>query len=158
MKKLLDRLEQERYDLEYELKSVVPLEIRKAAAQGDLSENAEYEAALDKQRMLQLKVRTIQKRIGEVASLDMDRLPQDRIAYGTIVKLFDLDTDEEITYQLVLAEDADIKKKRISVSSPIGKALIGKEEGDEVTIKIPSGTKNFEVLGLTPYSQTEMDL
>jgi len=158
MKKLLDRLETQRYDLEYELKSVVPLEIRKAAAQGDLSENAEYEAALDKQRMLQLKVRSTQKRIAEIAAIDLARLPEDRIAYGSIVELFDLDTDEEITYQIVMAEDADIKQQRISVSSPIGKALIGKEEGDEVTIKIPSGVKNYEILKNTPYSQTEMDL
>jgi len=158
MKKLLKRLEQDRYDFEYELKSVVPLEIRKAAAQGDLSENAEYEAALEKQRMLQLRVRSAQKRISEIASLSLDRLPQDRVAYGSIVDLYDLDTDKELSYQLVMAEDADINKMRISVSSPIGRALIGKEEGDEVTIPIPSGVKNYEIIKLTPYSETEMDL
>ena len=158
MKKLLERLEQQRYDLEYELKNVVPLEIRKAAAQGDLSENAEYEAALEKQRMLQLNVRSTQKRIAAVASIDIDRLPQDRIAYGSIVELYDMDTGTELTYQIVLAEDADIKSNRISVSSPIGKALIGLEEGDEVRIKIPSGVKNYEILKMTPYSETEMEL
>jgi len=158
MKKLLERLEQQRYDMEHELKSVVPLEIRKAAAQGDLSENAEYEAALDRQRMLQIGVRNMQKRVSEVASLDIDRLPKDRIAYGSIVQLFNLDTEEELSYQLVLSEDADIKDNRISVASPIGKALIGKEEGDEVNIKIPSGVKNFEIIGMIPYSETNMDL
>jgi transcription elongation factor GreA len=158
MKKLLKRLEQDRYDFEYELKSVVPLEIRKAAAQGDLSENAEYEAALEKQRMLQLRVRSVQKRISEIASLSLDRLPQDRVAYGSIVDLYDLDTDKELSYQLVMAEDADINQMRISVSSPIGRALIGKQEGDEVTIPIPSGVKNYEIIKLTPYCETEMDL
>lgn len=157
-KKLLARLNADFKALEHELKTVLPEEIAKAAALGDLSENAEYEAALDRQRLLQSKYKTLKERIGEVAQLDLSRLPKDKSGYGSILDLYDLDEEKDITYQLVLPEDADVKKGRISISSPIGKALMGKVVDDEVSINIPSGRKNYEITGLTTYDQTEMDL
>lgn len=157
-KRLLARLNQEFKELEYELKKKLPEEIRKAASLGDLSENAEYEAALDRQRLLQSKFRTMKTRINEIAQIDVTRLPKDKVGYGSKVEVLDIDSDTEMFYQLVLPEDADAKVNRISISSPIGRALMGKSEGDEVQVDIPTGTKRYEVLAITPYSKTEMDL
>ncbi len=157
-KKLLGRLNQELKDLEHELKTKLPEEISKAAALGDLSENAEYEAALDRQRLLQSKFRKLKARINEIAQVDVSRLPKDRVGYGSIVELYDVDEEKEISYQLVMPEDSDIKTMRISVSSPIGRALMGKREEDEAIIQIPNGKKHYEILGITPYLETEQDL
>ena len=157
-KNLLQRLNGQFKELEFELKSKLPEEIAKAASLGDLSENAEYEAALDRQRLLQSKYRQMKSRINEIAQIDVSRLPKDRAGYGSIVSVFDVDEDKDITYQLVMPEDADVKTNRISVSSPIGKALMGKKVDDEVTVVIPSGKKNFEITEVVPYHQTEQDL
>ena len=157
-KNLLSRLNAEFKELEHELKNVLPQEIHKAASLGDLSENAEYEAALERQRLLQSKYRSLKSRINEIAQIDLSRIPKDKIGYGSIIELYDLDEEKEVTYQLVMPEDADAGKGRISVGSPIGKALLTKNEGDEVTISIPSGKKNYEILGVTVYHQTSQDL
>ncbi len=157
-KKLLERLTASCREMEHELKAVLPDEIGKAAALGDLSENAEYEAALDRQRLLQSKLRQLKSRISDISVIDLHRLPVDKIGYGSIVTIFDLDNDKEITYQLVLPEDAEASRNCISISSPIGRALVGRTEGDEVTVPIPSGIKNFEILSMTPYSKTEQNL
>jgi len=157
-KNLITRLNGELKDLEHELKNVLPQEIAKAASLGDLSENAEYEAALDRQRLLQSKYRKLQARINEVAQFDVSRLPKDRAGYGSRIDLLDLDDDGEITYQLVMPEDADVKQKRISFSSPIGKSLMGCREGDEITVRIPSGVRNYEVLSVTTYHELDQDL
>lgn len=157
-KHLLERLKAECREMEHELKSVLPQEIGRAAALGDLSENAEYEAALDRQRLLQSKFRTLKARISEISTIDVNRIPPDKAGYGSIVTVLDLNTDAEITYQLVMPEDAEAAKSRISVSSPIGRALIGRAEGDEVTITIPSGVKNYEILTVIPYRDTDQDL
>ena len=155
---LLKKLNADFKELEHELKTTLPEEINRAASLGDLSENAEYEAALDRQRLLQSKFRTLKSRIGEVAQVDLGRLPKDKIGYGSIIELLDLDDDSEITYQLVMPEDAEIKRRRISVSSPIGRALMGRLEGDEVLINIPSGKKNYEIMSIKTYYETEQDL
>ena len=157
-KHLLARLTADFKELEYELKNRLPDEIQKAAALGDLSENAEYEAALDRQRLLQSKFRTLKVRINEVAQIDLSRLPRDRAGYGSIVELFDIDKEMDIQYQLVMPEDADIKRNRISVSSPIGKSLMGKKIDQEVSIDIPNGRKNYEITGLTTYHDLDQDL
>lgn len=155
---LLNRLNADYKELEHELKTKLPEEIAKAAALGDLSENAEYEAALDRQRLLQSKARTLKARINEIAQVDLSRLHPDRVGYGSIVELFDVDEEKDLSYQLVMPEDADAKNQRISISSPIGKALMGKYLDDEVRIVIPSGKKHFEITGLKTYKDTEMDL
>jgi len=144
--------------MEHELKTVLPEEISRAASLGDLSENAEYEAALDRQRLVQSKIRALKSRINEIAQVDVNRLPKDKSGYGSILDLYDLDLDKPIRYQLVMPEDADVANGRISVSSPIGRALMGKQVGDEVTVTTPSGTKNYEINSLVTYYQAPQDL
>lgn len=157
-KKLLSRLNEDLRELEHELKTKLPEEIRKAAALGDLSENAEYEAALDRQRLIQSKYRSLKNRINEIAQVDVSRLPTDTAGYGSVVSVLDIDTDKEITYQLVMPEDAEAKQNRISISSPIGRAFMGKRIEDEVAVTIPSGKKTFEILEIVPYADTDMNL
>jgi transcription elongation factor GreA len=147
-KHVLAKLEAELKDLKHALLVEIPKEIASAASQGDLSENAEYEQALAKRDMFQAKVVSMEKRIAEIASLDVHRLPKDKVAYGSRVTLLDLDTDKEVTYKLVLPEELGSETDLLSISSPIGMALVGLEEGAEVRIKIPAGTKRFEVLTL----------
>jgi transcription elongation factor GreA len=147
-KHVLAKLETELKVLKQALLVEIPKEIASAASQGDLSENAEYEQALAKRDIYQNKVVTMEKRIAEVASLDINRLPRNKVAYGTRVTLLDLDSDKEVTYKLVLPEELADHPDHLSISSPIGMALVGAVEGDEVKIKIPAGIKRFEVLTL----------
>jgi transcription elongation factor GreA len=147
-KHVLAKLEAELKVLKQALLVDIPKEIANAASQGDLSENAEYEQALSKRDMFQNKVVTLEKRITELASLDVARLPKDRVAYGSRVTLLDLDSEKEVTYKLVLPEELGEAQDHLSISSPIGTALVGLEEGAEVKIRIPAGTKRFEVLSL----------
>lgn len=148
-KHVLAKLEAELKVLKHALLVEIPKEIAAAASQGDLSENAEYEQALSKRDMFQAKVVAMEKRIAEIASLDITRLPKDKVAYGSRVTLLDLDSEKEVTYRLVLPEELGTASELLSISSPIGMALVGLEEGAEVRIKIPAGTKRFEVLELT---------
>ena len=152
-KHVLAKLEADLKVLKHALLVEIPKEIASAAAQGDLSENAEYEQALAKRDIFQNKVVTMEKRIAEVASLDINRLPRDKVAYGTRVTLLDLDSDKEVTYKLVLPEELADHPDHLSISSPIGLALVGAVEGDEVKIKIPAGIKRFEVLTLVTVHQ-----
>ena len=152
-KHVLAKLETELKVLKQALLIDIPREIGAAASQGDLSENAEYEQALAKRDMFQNKVVTLEKRIAEVASLDLNRLPKDKVAYGTRVTLLDLDSEKEVTYKLVLPEELNDSADHLSISSPIGMALVGLEEGAEVKIKIPAGIKHFEVITLTTIHQ-----
>lgn len=150
-KQVLAKLEVELKALKQALLVDIPKEIAAAASQGDLSENAEYEQALAKRDMFQSKVVAVEKRIAEVASMDLNRLPKDRVGYGSIVKLLDLNTEAEVSYHLVLPEELDGDKAALSISSPIGKALLGLKQGEDVEIRIPAGTKRFEVVGLTTF-------
>lgn len=148
VKTVLTKLENELKGLKQALLVDIPTEIAHAASQGDLSENAEYEQALAKRDMYQAKMVNLEKRISELASLNVTNLPKDRAAYGSSLTLLDLDSDKEVTYTLVLPEELDGKPTHLSISSPIGLALVGAREGDEVVIRIPAGTKRFEVLSL----------
>ena len=148
-KHVLEKLETEHRALKQALLVDIPKEIAAAASQGDLSENAEYEQALAKRDMFQAKLVALEQRISEVASLDVSRLPTDKIAYGSRIKLLDLDTEKEVTYTLVLPEELEDDPSLLSISSPIGLALVGLEEGEEIKIRIPAGTKRFEVLEIT---------
>ena len=147
-KHVLVKLEKELKDIKQALLVDIPKEIALAAGQGDLSENAEYEQALARRDMFQNKLVTIEKRIAEVASLDISRLPKSRGAYGSKVTILDLDSDEEFTYTLVLPEELDGHPQHLSISSPIGMALVGLEEGNEVRVQIPAGIRRFEILEL----------
>jgi transcription elongation factor GreA len=147
-KHVLAKLEKELKDLKQALLVDIPQEIARAAGQGDLSENAEYEQALAKRDMFQNKLVTLERRIAEVASLDISRLPKSRAAYGSKVTILDLDSDEEFTYTLVLPEELDGRPQHLSISSPIGMALVGQEEGNEIRVQIPAGVRRFEILEL----------
>jgi transcription elongation factor GreA len=147
-KHVLVKLEKDLKDIKQALLVDIPQEIARAAGQGDLSENAEYEQALAKRDMFQNKLVTLEKRISEVASLDISRLPKSRVAYGSKVTILDLDSDKEYTYTLVLPEELDGHPQHLSISSPIGMALVGQEEGSEVRVQIPAGTRRFEILAL----------
>jgi transcription elongation factor GreA len=152
-KHVLEKLEAEHRTIKQALLVEIPKEIAAAASQGDLSENADYEQALAKRDMFQAKLVALEQRISEIASLNVTRLPKDEIAYGSLVRLLDLDTEKEVTYRLVLSEELGGDPTLLSISSPIGSALLGKKEGDDVNIRIPSGTKRFEVLDLKTVHQ-----
>ncbi len=152
-KHVLAKLETDLRILKQALLVDIPKEIANAASQGDLSENAEYEQALAKRDMYQSKVVSMEKRIAEVATLDVTRLPKDRVAYGSKVTLLDLDTEVEVTYHLVLPEELGASKDQLSINSPIGLALVGMEEGAEVRVRIPAGTKRYEVVTLLTIHQ-----
>lgn len=147
-KHVLAKLEKELKDIKQALLVDIPQEIARAAGQGDLSENAEYEQALAKRDMFQNRMVALEKRIAEVASLDISRLPKTRVAYGSEVTILDLDSEEEFTYKLVLPEELDGHPHHLSISSPIGIALVGQEEGSEVRVQIPAGVRRFEILEL----------
>ncbi len=120
--------------------------IAEARAHGDLSENAEYHAAKERQSFIEGRIQELQSKLALANVIDPAMINPETIAFGATVSLMDVDTDEEKTYMLVGPEEADVKVGKISIHSPIGKALIGKREGDEVTVKVPSRTIEYEVL------------
>ena len=131
--------------LEHELHFELPKAIQHAREFGDLKENAEYKAAKERQSMVQARLSQLQQRLIEVDSIDISKLPHDRIAYGSTVVLFDVEKEEKVTYKLLTSEESDPDNGAISTVSPIGQALMGKEEGDEVQVKTPTGFRNFEI-------------
>jgi transcription elongation factor GreA len=142
------KLEEEIRSIEHELNHELPKEIAKARAHGDLSENAEYKYAKERQGLLAAKLGLMKKRLADVAMLNLNNLPHDRAAYGSRVVLLDLDKSAEVEYKLVTPEEADAANGLISTSSPIGKALLGRRVGDEVKVHTPAGMKLFEVVRL----------
>ncbi len=146
--KIRQKLQDEIKALEHELHSELPKELMKARAHGDLSENAEYKYAKERQSYLSARLGQLHKRMADVAMMNLTNLPTDRAAYGSRVKLMDLQKSFEIEYHLVTTEEADASKGMISTTSPIGKALIGRKVGDEVNVVTPAGPKEFEVIGL----------
>src|SRR5712671_5287554 len=143
------KLQDEITALEYELHNKLPMEIRRAREHGDLSENAEYHAAKERQGMVNARLNQLVRRLAAVSMVDMSKIPHDRVGLGSEVVVLDVAKDEEVTYNLVTSEEADAASGRISTSSPIGRGLIGKEVGDVVKIQIPGGVKEFEILKLT---------
>lgn len=139
------RLQNDLDELETELRITLPKEIKRALEFGDLRENSEYHAALDRQNMVKARIRELRQRLSEVASIDLSRIPHDRASYGSTLVLFDSEREEEVTYRLVTSEESDPLKGFISTTSPIGKSLMGKEEGDEVTVRTPAGARTFEI-------------
>jgi transcription elongation factor GreA len=146
--KIKKKLQQEIAQLEHELHSELPKELMKARAHGDLSENAEYKFAKERQSYVSARLGQLHHRMGEISLLNLNNLPRDRAAYGSTVRLLDVRKSEEMEYHLVTAEEADASKGLISTSSPIGRALLGKKVGDEVKVLTPAGTKEFEVTNL----------
>ena len=148
MREILKKLSSEVKTLEHELRVELPREIKVALAHGDLKENAEYHAALERQSFVQARIMQLRTRLTELSSLDLSNLPIDRAGLGSRMTVLDLDTEQEIQYELVLPEIADISKGLLSIQSPIGQGLMGTQVDDEVNVRIPKGTKNFEVLAL----------
>jgi transcription elongation factor GreA len=144
-----DKIIAELKTLEYELTVELPKALRTAAALGDLSENAEYKFARERQDYVRARVRQLQQQLANLSSIDISKLPRDRASYGSTLVLRDLNRAEEVTYRLVTPEEADYEKGLISTSSPIGRSLLNKEEGDEVRVGTPSGVRTFEIIKLT---------
>jgi transcription elongation factor GreA len=149
MDDLKKKLQDEASALEYELRNELPKEILKARAHGDLSENAEYHAARERQSWISARLGQLQAKLREFSMVDLSKIPRDRVGLGSQVVVLDLKKDEEITYNLVLSEEADVASGKISTSSPIGRGLLGKQVGDTVKIQIPDGIKELEILSLT---------
>jgi transcription elongation factor GreA len=143
------RLQSELDELESELRVHLPKEIKRALEFGDLRENAEYRAALDRQNMVKARIVELRQRISEIGSIDLAKIPHDRAGYGSTLVLYDAEREEEVTYRLVTPEESDPQAGLISTMSPVGKSLLGKEEGDEVTVRTPAGARNFEIKRLT---------
>lgn len=135
--------------LEHELHVELPKEILKARAHGDLSENAEYHAAKDRQGFVNARLGQLRKRLAEVSMIDFSKIPRDRSGLGSIVAVMDTNRGEEMTYHLVTTEEADAANGKVSTTSPIGRALLGKKVGDEVKVQSPGGVKELEILKVT---------
>ncbi len=146
--RLLKRFEVEIAGLERELKTELPKEIQRARELGDLRENAEYQAAKERQGFLQARIGMLRKRVGDIALMNVDKIPHGRVALGSTVRLREEDGGV-MTYELVMPEDAEAEKGLISTASPIGRALLGKSEGDEVVVPTPNGQRVFEVISLS---------
>ena len=151
--KILKRFEVEIQTLDRELKHELPKEIQRAREHGDLRENAEYQAAKERQRLVEAQISMLRTRVSEISLMNLDKLPHDRAAFGSSVRLRD-GGGEMVTYELVMAEDADPDKGWISTASPIGRALVGKEEGDEITVTTPNGVREFELIELSTIHDT----
>lgn len=147
--KILQKLEEQIRALEYELHNELPKEIKIAREYGDLSENAEYKAAKERQEIVRARLGMLKKRLAEFSMIDFTKIPRDKIGLGSTVILYDLKTENEISYKLVTSEESDVANGAISTTSPIGRGLLGKRVGDVVQIRTPSATKEFEVLRLT---------
>jgi transcription elongation factor GreA len=143
------KLRSELDELETELRIHLPKEIKRALEFGDLRENAEYRAALDRQDVVKARIAQLRQRLSEIASIDLSKVPTDRAAYGSTLVLYDAERDEEVTYKLVTPEESDPQSGMISTTSPVGRSLMGKEEGDEVKVTTPAGARNFEIKRLT---------
>src|SRR5687768_4840300 len=144
--KLLKRFEDQIVALERELKMELPKEIQRALELGDLRENAEYQAAKERQTYVNPPIAMLTPRQSEIALMHLHRIPHGKACFGSKVTLGE--KDQEVVYELVMPEDADAERGLISTSSPIGRAILNKEEGDEVTVSTPNGTRRFEILKL----------
>ena len=149
MNDLKKKLQDEITTLEYELHVELPKEILKARAHGDLSENAEYHAAKERQGLVNARLGHLRKRLADLSMIDLTKIPHDKVGLGSTVVVLDTKRDEELTYSLVTSEEADAANGKISTTSPIGRALLNKAVGDEVKVQSPGGLKEFEILRLT---------
>jgi transcription elongation factor GreA len=151
--RLLDEIEQ----LEHELAHELPAEIKKAAAMGDLSENAEYHMAKQRQDIVNARLGQLKRRMAELSLVNLANIPKDRVGFGSTVKVYDSTKDEELVYRLVTSEESDVSKGLISTTSPIGRGLVGKREGDVTTIVTPNGKRELEILKLTTIHDEDGD-
>lgn len=147
-RKIRQKLEEEIRAIEHELTTELPKELKRAIALGDLSENAEYKSARERQDLLRARLGQLNKRLADLAMLNLDKLPHDRANYGSRVVLYDLEKDTRVEYRLVASEEADASQGMISTTSPIGRSLMGKHLGEQVNVETPAGLKRFEIVEL----------
>jgi transcription elongation factor GreA len=145
--RLIKKFEDEIQTLNHELKLELPKEIKRARELGDLRENAEYQAAKERQRLVESRISMLQQRVKEIALINIDRIPKDRAGFGSTLHVVE-STGEKLVFQLVMPEDADASKGLISTTSPIGRAFLNKEDGDSVKVSTPGGTREFEIVKL----------
>jgi transcription elongation factor GreA len=153
--KILQKLEVQIRALEYELHNELPREIKIAREHGDLSENAEYKAAKERQEIVRARLGLMQKRLAELSMVDFSKIPRDAVGLGSTVIVYDVKTENEISYRLVTSEEANVANGAISTTSPIGRGLLGKRVGDVVQIRTPAGGKELEILRLTTIHDEE---
>jgi transcription elongation factor GreA len=141
------KLEKELKDLEKEYRVDLPKEI--------LRENSEYRAALDRQQYVKARIGQVQAQLKNLSMIDLDNLPKDRVSLGSRVELYDVNADRSVTYELVISEEANFSSGLVSVTSPIGRALLGHRAGDKVTVKLPAGTREYEIVNLSTLHEKE---
>jgi transcription elongation factor GreA len=144
-----NQLQKEIAQLEYELSHELPAEIKKARALGDLSENAEYHMAKQRQEFVNARLGQLKRRMAELSLVNLANIPRDRAGFGSTVVVYDSTKEEEIEYRLVTSEEADVAKGLISTTSPIGRGIVGRRVGDTATIHTPNGKRELEILKLT---------
>lgn len=150
------KLEDEIRTLEHELNHELPKELKKAVAMGDLSENAEYHMAKQRQEFVKARLRQLGARMAELALINMDNIPKDKVGLGSTVRVYDNSKNSEVEYKLVTSEESDVTAGKISTSSPIGRALLNKKVGDSAVVVTPNGNREMEILSLTTiHEQTE---
>jgi transcription elongation factor GreA len=142
------KLQDEIDALEHELNHELPKELKKAVALGDLSENAEYHMAKQRQEFVRARLGNLKKRMGDLSLINMANIPKDRAAIGSTLKVYDSSKEQELEYKLVTSEESDVAKGLISTTSPIGRALMGKRPGDTATVASPNGDRELEILTL----------
>lgn len=148
LSKIKAKLQLELDALEHELNVDLPKEIAVARAHGDLSENAEYKYAKERQGYVNAKIGNLKKRMGDLGMLNLSNIPKDRVGYGSRIVVLDVQKSVEVEYKLVSSEEADVEKGLISTTSPIGRALLNRKVGDEVQVATPKGQKEFEIVRL----------
>lgn len=141
--------------LERELRIELPQEIKRALAMGDLRENAEYHAALERQSFVKARIGQLRTRLGELSEIRIEDISRDKVGLGSLLKVLDTREDKEITYEIVLSDEADPANGKISITSPLGRGFTGREPGDEVSIQVPSGTRTYEILTLKTIHERE---
>ncbi len=147
--KIIEKLEDEIRAVETELHGKLPRQIQSARELGDLSENAEYAAAKERQRLLGARMAQLSERLARLKLIDVSKIPTDAAGLGSTVVLYDVAADKEVTYELVISEESDVAAGKISTTSPIGKALLGKQDGDVAEALTPRGRKEFEIVSIT---------
>ena len=155
MKQVKKNLEEKIKKLDRELQDELPKALEKALEMGDLRENSEYQTAKERQSYVQAELAQLRERLAKLSLVNLAKIPEGKVSYGSTVTLFDLDQESEVTYRLVTSEESDVKQGLISTSSPIGKSLMGCEEGDEVSIRTPGGELNYEIIKLVTIHDAE---
>ncbi len=149
LNELLDKLNGEAEALFHELNVILPREIEKAVALGDLRENSEYSAALERQQLVRARLTYISRRLSEISEIDLEQIPQDRVGFGSKVEVLDLDDDVTETYTVAFGDVINLENSEISMASPIGKALLGKATGEEAEVTLPGGQVRYRIVSLS---------